>query len=164
MTSPAAYDLRTEQPTLALVDDDHVDTSADMRGELAAGRRRSYVLAGRAIVTIRSPKTGVRFTFKITKSADAPDRPAVHFVSVLTGADSEYSYLGTLFATGFRSTRKSRINPTAPSFVAFAWFAANLESPKLDAWHEGSCGRCGRRLTVPESIVSGLGPVCAGRE
>ena len=29
------------------------------------------------------------------------------------------------------------------------------------ALHSGCCGRCGRKLTVPESIDTGLGPVCA---
>jgi hypothetical protein len=27
-------------------------------------------------------------------------------------------------------------------------------------WHEGSCARCGKKLTVPESIESGFGPEC----
>lgn len=26
---------------------------------------------------------------------------------------------------------------------------------------EGACGRCGRKLTVPGSIASGIGPTCA---
>jgi hypothetical protein len=30
----------------------------------------------------------------------------------------------------------------------------------LEFWHEGRCGRCGRRLTVPDSIASGYGPEC----
>jgi hypothetical protein len=30
----------------------------------------------------------------------------------------------------------------------------------LEIWHEGSCLRCGRKLTVPESIESGYGPEC----
>jgi hypothetical protein len=33
----------------------------------------------------------------------------------------------------------------------------------LEVWHEGRCGACGRRLTVPESIERGLGPECYGR-
>lgn len=37
----------------------------------------------------------------------------------------------------------------------------NLPS-QIEVWHEGRCGACGRRLTVPESIANGLGPVCAG--
>jgi hypothetical protein len=85
---------------------------------------------------------------------------------VLAGADNtgNYVYLGTIFADGnFRVTRKSRVAADAPSAVAFAWFVRNLESAKVDVWHDGTCGRCGRKLTVPESIESGLGPVCAGR-
>jgi len=31
---------------------------------------------------------------------------------------------------------------------------------QVEVWHEGRCARCGRRLTVPESISSGFGPEC----
>lgn len=35
--------------------------------------------------------------------------------------------------------------------------------PNIDRlWHEGRCSACGRRLTDPESIERGLGPVCSG--
>jgi hypothetical protein len=30
--------------------------------------------------------------------------------------------------------------------------------------HCGHCGRCGKLLTVPESIKSGLGPICRGED
>lgn len=30
----------------------------------------------------------------------------------------------------------------------------------LEFHHEGCCGRCGKALTVPESIETGIGPVC----
>jgi hypothetical protein len=29
--------------------------------------------------------------------------------------------------------------------------------------HEGRCGKCGRLLTVPESVETGIGPECAKR-
>jgi len=29
--------------------------------------------------------------------------------------------------------------------------------------HEGKCGRCGRKLTVPLSIETGIGPECASK-
>jgi hypothetical protein len=45
--------------------------------------------------------------------------------------------------------------------IAFGWAWRHPDSDKLEVWHEGRCGRCGRRLTVPESIESGLGPECA---
>jgi hypothetical protein len=36
-------------------------------------------------------------------------------------------------------------------------------NPDLEIWHSGRCGRCSRRLTVPESIAAGIGPDCAGK-
>jgi hypothetical protein len=30
----------------------------------------------------------------------------------------------------------------------------------IEIWHEGRCGKCGRTLTVPDSIANGLGPEC----
>ena len=41
------------------------------------------------------------------------------------------------------------------------WYASKAET--VQVWHEGRCGKCGRKLTVPESLTSGLGPECAGR-
>lgn len=138
-----------------------------MRGSLAPGRRRAYVLAGNATVTIRSTTTGQRFTYQVTQSASRPgDRPGtmpVWFVALLTGPDNErdWTYLGTIFADGFRLTRKSRAGTDAPSVVAFTWWSRHWEDARVEVWHEGTCGRCGRTLTVPESIETGLGPVCA---
>lgn len=128
------------------------------------GAIKSFVLAGAATFTLRNPQTGNRFTFRVRKS-EKPGAPL--FVSVLTGSDnvSDYEYLGCVFEDGFRVTRKSRISPTAPSARAFAWawprIVAEASLGVAEVWHCGRCGKCGRALTVPESIESGLGPVCA---
>ena len=91
-----------------------------------------------------------------------------YFVSVLTGPDNwaNYTYLGVIFDNGtFVHGKKSRIGKDAKSYKCFKWFweQVNGEGLKLnlvEVWHEGKCGVCGRKLTVPESIESGLGPVC----
>lgn len=146
-----------------------------MRGILAPGRRLAYALAGRATITVRSAKTGTRFTYKITRCAD--DKKALWFVALLSGPDNvaDYQYLGIVkpvasdYVPGFtrhfefRLTAKSRAGADAPSVVAMMWLAKNWESDRVEVWHEGSCGRCDRKLTVPESIESGIGPTCAGR-
>lgn len=126
----------------------------------------AYMLAGKAIVTLVSSRTGARFTYKIAAANDG----GPHFVSLLRGPanDSDYTYMGAIFnGTTFRLTRKSRIGANAPAYRAFAWAFDRLSSGKipdeLEIWHEGRCGKCGRKLTVPESIASGLGPVCAGK-
>lgn len=140
---------------------------------------REFMLAGVATVTLVSRVTGVRFTYKIAApSTDTAaggrtvDREAgVRFVKVLTGSDNEndYEFLGTIFVNdgAFRRGKKSRIGGDAPSAVAFAWAWERLDvgvmPAALEVWHEGQCGRCGRKLTDPTSIASGFGPECRGK-
>jgi hypothetical protein len=138
---------------------------------------RPFVLAGDARFTVTSKASGVRFTFRVQRAprreGDSDNRAAGRpwFVKVLTGADNEsdYRYLGCVYArddepTSYRHGAKSRIGADAPSAKAAAWFFGNLArgyvSPACEVHHEGRCGRCGRALTVPESIESGFGPVC----
>lgn len=133
---------------------------------------RDFALAGKAFITIVSEKTGARFTFRIRK-ADKKRPSSPHFVGVLNGPEntSMYAYLGAIFNdTGFKSTDKSKVGPDAASFKAFEYFHRHVieggQTPaeaKLSVYHEGRCGCCGRLLTVPESIATGIGPVCASK-
>lgn len=125
-----------------------------------------FVLAGNAKFTIVSKATGTRFTYRVKRSDDGK----VRFVSLMNGPDNEssYAFFGTIFQDGkFRHSHKARMGADAPAAKAWAWFWSNLQkhhlSPTVEVWHEGKCGRCGRTLTVPESIESGYGPECAGR-
>ena len=134
---------------------------------------RAFALAGNAICTVVSRASGQRFTFKLQRPKDEDQRARRPiFVSVLAGPqnDSDYAHLGTIWEEGgvlvaYRHGAKSRIAADAPSARAAAWFAKALAAPDLldqcEVWHEGRCGRCGRRLTVPSSIASGIGPECA---
>lgn len=129
---------------------------------------RRFILAGNATFTLTSAKTGTRFTYKI-KAKEVEGGKTLHFVSVLTGQDNEadYTFLGTIFeGREFRHSKKSHIGVDAPSAKAFAWSFGRIMADSLGAdatvHHEGRCGRCGRKLTVPDSIELGLGPECAG--
>ena len=119
-----------------------------------------YILAGKAIFTIRNPKTGASFTYRVKQPKDC----SKWFVGVLTGPDntSNYSYIGFLNeGKQFVYGRKSRITEGAPSVLAFKWFMSNLGNLKgVECFHSGRCARCGRVLTVVESVTSGLGPEC----
>lgn len=120
----------------------------------------SYIFAGKAIFTIRNPKTDRSFTYKITQPKDCDK----FFVKVLTGPDntSDYEYIGFIVDSRFIYGRnKSRIFQDAPSVKAFGWFLNNINSlGPVECFHHGFCGRCGRLLTVIESIENGLGPEC----
>lgn len=136
---------------------------------LAAEHLGGFLLAGRARFTLVSKATGTRFTYQVRRKADG----GVFFVSVLTGSDNEsdYTYVGFVKADRpsefIHGGQKARVGRDAPSAKAFAWFWPRAAFGSLPATcevhHQGRCGRCGRALTVPESITMGLGPECAGK-
>ena len=128
-----------------------------------------FMLAGDAHITFVSQRTAARFTYRVSAPRKQGQASPVRFVSVLTGPDT-YSFIGTIFVERNAfvwSQTKSTINADAPSVKAFAWTWRHLASgdmpTEIEVWHEGKCGKCGRRLTDPASIASGLGPICAGR-
>lgn len=123
---------------------------------------RSFILAGNATFTVRSRKTGARFTYKARQpKADSPV-----FISLLNGSDNEddFTFLGTIFnGERYAHGRKSSVGADAPSAVAFNWLWNNIEKlpDTVEFFHEGCCACCGRKLTTPESIELGVGPECA---
>jgi hypothetical protein len=127
---------------------------------------RNFLRAGRAIITLQSAITGNHYTYRIRK-ADG-ERPC-WFVSLLTGPENEtsYTYIGIIThdAEDFKLTAKSRLPQEALPVAGFAfmwrWVKTDHLPPKMTIRHNGHCGRCGRTLTVPASIDSGIGPECA---
>jgi hypothetical protein len=151
-----------EQLVDGFADRDDSD-EATARGRLLnANTALRFMLGGNATITIRSRRTGTRFTYKLKAAEDG----AITFVSVLTGPDNgaDYAYLGYVKRDVYWHGKKSRIAASAPSAVAFNWTYRQLVKrhmpDALELWHEGSCGRCGRKLTDPTSIESGFGPEC----
>jgi hypothetical protein len=121
-----------------------------------------FMFAGKSIFTFINTKTGNRFTYKIKSNKDSN----LFFVSVLTNPDN-YSYIGTCIEGNYRHGKKSNISPEAQSVKVFQFMLGKLKSGDLpdflEVWHEGFCGKCGRRLTVPSSILTGIGPECFKR-
>ena len=125
----------------------------------------------RKSVTLRSIASGAHFTYRVARPAGkGEERPWL--VSILTGPDntSDYVYLGLLRvdAAGviLQHTTKSGLPTTAPAWKAWDFLTrAVLQRGRmpaaLEVFHEGRCGRCGRKLTTPESVALGLGPECA---
>ena len=132
-----------------------------------------FIFAGKATFTIRSLKTQVRFTYKVTdlKSPPKYGLKSVHFVNLLRGPDNQkdFAYMGCILnRKDFKTGPKSRVSDDALSMKALRWMlqemmTGGLMHPMLEVWHEGRCGRCGRLLNVPESISTGYGPECIGR-
>jgi hypothetical protein len=115
---------------------------------------------------VQSARTGQHFTFRIrAKRGDETGR--VFFAGLLTATD-HYEYLAVLDPTDtLRFTARSIVPAEHPAAkaLAFTWRAlcAGRIPDGLILRHEGRCGACGRELTHPESIDSGIGPDCRKR-
>lgn len=148
----------------------------------------NFIRGGNAVFTIKSLKTGKHFTYKVsqkqTKDYDGTNiRVGNYFVRVLSGPDNQdwasSQYIGffkTCFMMDYLLEAKDPLiagkkgKKNAPSFIALQWLlkklATSSDSDCIDDWsveimHEGSCCRCNRALTHPESIKTGIGPECA---
>lgn len=129
-----------------------------------------FMFAGNAYFTLQSPSS-VRYTYRVSRSKKAAkEGKDLYFVSLLTGPQntSDYTYIGLATKEqGFRLTQASKMNADSVPVRAIVWTTSMLlqgkELGEVKFWHEGKCGRCGRKLTVPESIANGIGPECAGK-
>lgn len=160
-------------------DTEYFEPNDSFRGRLYQARQiKDYATAGYATLTIRSKETETRYTYKIRQPLPENSDPKfknkgpIWFVSVLVGSDNEnsFEYIGQIRSNlVFDHGQKSWIKADDPRVTAFAWFWhwVRLEKQenvdKVEVWHEGRCAKCGRKLTVPESIESGFGPECARR-
>lgn len=138
-------------------------------GELKGADIPAFFLAGNATITLQSGNTHNHFTYKVTKSKDKDN---LYFINLLSGPDNEedYQYIGCYYSDTeyFHVTKawKDKIMISwPPSLRAMHYFLSKLYNvpDNLHVFHEGRCGRCGRKLTTPESIKRGLGPECSKR-
>lgn len=129
---------------------------------------REYIKAGNATFTIKSLESGNHLTFRVQRPKAIEQKQPPWFVSVLTGPDnsSDFTFLGTIFPVyGYRHGKKSRIGRDATSAKAFRWFYDHIDQLQhfpVEFLKSGKCCACGRKLTDPESIKLGIGPICRG--
>jgi Family of unknown function (DUF6011) len=128
---------------------------------LSKDKLEQFVLAGNATFTLWNTKKGTHLTYKVRVSKDDP---TLFFVSILTGPDNwaNYTFLGIIKEGIYWHGKKSPITKDSQSAKTFEWFYNNIDRLPLalQVLHEGKCGRCGRKLTVPGSVTSGFGPEC----
>jgi hypothetical protein len=162
----------------AAVEDDSTPVAENMKGNLRTpAAALQFVTAGNATFTVVSLRTGVRYTFKVSRAECSRCHKTDcncwayprYFVGLLSGPDNtcDYTYLGQIKDNVFALTRASKMRQDSTPVRAFAWVWNNLIKralpPQTELWHEGRCGRCGRKLIVPSSVEAGIGPDCAGR-
>ncbi len=122
---------------------------------------RSFAFAGKATFTVVNEKTAGRHTLRVSKAAG----DAIWFVSMKQKGGS-FEFVGTIFGgnTTIKISRRSFWNQNSDSYKVAQWIMERLETypAGVEFKHEGKCCRCGKSLTDPKSIDSGIGPYCAG--
>jgi len=119
------------------------------------------------IITINNPETGKHRTFQIrTQKTDASFAPGARILSLLSGPNngSDYTSIGIVKDDGnVTMWKKHRESSLMNKYVDMVMNPVKYAS-KVEYLWEGKCRCCNRKLTSPESIKSGVGPICGGKE
>lgn len=132
--------------------------------ELRGNQLRDFVFAGNALFTITNTLTNNHVTFKVKKHKEED----VWFVYTL-GQYGHYDFIGTCFSDKkYKHSKNSQISPKDKKVAVFNWFLDKFfnnqdKHPMVKVYHHGRCGACHKKLTTPQSIKSGIGPICGGR-
>lgn len=125
-----------------------------------------FLFAGYATFTLLDTRINERITYFVKQAEDNGKKKDMWFVSARVGMDFLYfGYIDKDKKFNWAKTPKlSKDDLRAKYFLAFLIRVNQEQVPNfIEFWHEGICGKCGRHLTVPESINNGLGPVCRKR-
>lgn len=171
-----------------------ISPAADLRQQEAeCNITMVFIRAGKATFTVAN-NAGSHYTYKVTrKDPNAGSKYAqygpTYFVALLTGPDNsrDYTYMGMLSSYAvdgqtlggllgddvlvdiLKLTRASKLSNTSVPVRVFNFAMRVLAGVQslpagYSIQHDGLCGRCGRHLTDPESLRTGMGPICRGDE
>lgn len=117
--------------------------------------------------TVINLETGTHKTFKVkTQSLDATFAPGERILSIMNGKDNENDYLSLGFVkdNGIVVWKKHR-GTQFETLANFVWNVMNTNKydGRVSVEISKKCRVCNRKLTTPESLESGIGPVCEGR-
>lgn len=110
----------------------------------------SYTFAG----SIFPSEDGPQYRHSFKKSPIGQDAPSIRCLTWL---------LDNLNALAGLEIRNADADMFTKSEIADEVAAVLDTLGKVEVWHEGKCCKCGRKLTVPASIASGIGPECASK-
>lgn len=145
-----------------------------LKGEIDNTEALRFMLAGMSEFILISGKTGTRFIYKLDKRESTKykngEKQYIYWLN--TGEkNGTMTYAGVLFFDSndsqFKFGKGARGNLTIGDirvksllYVLNA-FHKGKTNINVTVMHTGKCGKCGKRLTDPESIALGLGPKCA---
>jgi hypothetical protein len=132
-----------------------------------------FILGGKSEFTMHSLKTGKDLAYKIVKKEtnDKEDK-FIYFMSYNIKYE-DYMYGGVIFYNEFKKQfefkqgRKGNASADSQVVKSILFVLNKLNNDRfnipVEVYHHCKCGRCGRALTTPSSVLTGLGEWCASR-
>lgn len=137
------------------------------QNELVDGRG---ALVANGTFTLKSMRTGEHRTIRV-ETIQKGKMSGVRKVGILNGPRNtdDFLWLGSLTPRGFRPWKSVKSQKAMAKLIEqVTWCVTalgNAPRPDLVEIHKSiACRRCDQELTTPESVQSGIGPVCAKRE
>lgn len=127
-----------------------VELDVDVPKPLEEGQS---VLTHNGIFTVRSNRTGEHRTFRVRTKEDTKRE-----LSLLTGPDNTHNYTPFAYITDRIEAWKY-----ADLVDMLSDLPKHIADGKVTVFASVRCRICNRPLTTPESVTSGIGPICEGR-
>lgn len=132
-----------------------------------------YLYGGHAIVTLSSP-SGVKHVYSYEAPINRHQFPddvifvyAVHFEDDdLNNCECKKFYLGMIENDNFRMTRNSRFLYESPIIQGVFYIEKLrksqefLSQSRMTISHNGTCARCGSKISSDKSRIQGFGRAC----
>lgn len=132
---------------------------------LGANAQRRCVVAGNAMVTLKSLETGKHITYSVEAEPDLRHRLVYHLVDEGSRRPMLIGWIRRRdLSFRFKKHTSVRTDGHRRAIIGWDWWwnraAAGTTVSRLEVWGSGVCARCGRDLTDPLSSQRGIGPVC----
>ena len=134
-----------------------------MNNEILDRHIEKFLFAGNSYFIMTSKRTGTKYQFHICSN----DEKTLWFVNVVDKHGAEYAGYIKKFkgAYNWYKGRGGKYDLSDNRILSLMWLTRHLHDvdiqDKITIQHVGRCARCGKKLTTPESIELGLGPICA---
>ncbi len=123
-----------------------------------------------ATYTLTNDESGTHITFRLRR----PKGFKTMLVDVMTGScnESDYEYVGSMNRGLYIKPAATMSDKAAEKLRGVRWYMVGTSKAVkgtramlngVSLHHDGKCACCGRKLTNPESLATGIGPVCEGR-
>lgn len=114
------------------------------------------------IITVQLTN-GKHYTYRLRTIKDG-SLAGQRVAELLSGPDNQHSYKAFGFVSEY-GTIRIWTKCYTEAYIKHANLLMDKHPDVVSAWMQaGKCLKCGRVLTDPNSIILGIGPVCAGRQ